>query len=193
MRPSRSSGTCSAMSGGIHSAMRAFHPRPTADPGQRPRSGPCRNGAPRRARRARAGDPSADASRSLPQRSGPTRKVVREAGHFVAVAPRVDEQHAGPALHDNGVALAELALVDQHTLRDLPQHGCSFPADGLHEIAGDVLRAPQHDRLAAVDVGGGQRGEVTIAAVLAQQRRSLPQPGQRVWAIRDVRTKRLRV
>jgi hypothetical protein len=26
-------------------------------------------------------------------------------------------------LHDNGVALAELALVDQHTLRDLPQHG----------------------------------------------------------------------
>jgi hypothetical protein len=27
-------------------------------------------------------------------------------------------------VHDNGVALAELALVDQHTLRDLPQHGC---------------------------------------------------------------------
>ena len=26
------------------------------------------------------------------------------------------------ALHDNGVALQELALVDQHTLRDLPQH-----------------------------------------------------------------------
>jgi hypothetical protein len=26
-------------------------------------------------------------------------------------------------VHDNGVALAELALVDQHTLRDLPQHG----------------------------------------------------------------------
>ena len=50
-------------------------------------------------------------------------KVVREAGHFVAVHPGVDEQHASPALHDNGVALAELALVDQHTLRDLPQHG----------------------------------------------------------------------
>ena len=36
--------------------------------------------------------------------------------------PGVDEQHASLALHDNGVALAELALVDQHTLRDLPQH-----------------------------------------------------------------------
>ena len=53
-------------------------------------------------------------------------KVVREAGHLVAVHPGVDEQHAGPALHDNGVALAELALVDQHTLRDLPQHGVPF-------------------------------------------------------------------
>jgi len=51
-------------------------------------------------------------------------------------------------------------------------------ADGLHEIAGDVLRAPQYDRLAAVDVGGSQRGEVTVAAVLAQQRRSLPQSDQ---------------
>jgi len=51
-------------------------------------------------------------------------KVVREAGHFGAVHPGVDEQHASPAVHDNGVALAELALVDQHTLRDLPQHGC---------------------------------------------------------------------
>jgi hypothetical protein len=51
-------------------------------------------------------------------------KVVREGGHFVAVHPGVDEQHASPAVHDNGVALAELALVDQHTLRDLPQHGC---------------------------------------------------------------------
>ena len=51
-------------------------------------------------------------------------QVVREGGHFVAVHPGVDEQHASPAVHDNGVALAELALVDQHTLRDLPQHGC---------------------------------------------------------------------
>src|SRR6266705_6507214 len=53
-------------------------------------------------------------------------KVVREGGHFVAVHPGVDEQHASPALHDNGVTLAELALVDQHTLRDLPQHGDPF-------------------------------------------------------------------
>ncbi len=51
-------------------------------------------------------------------------KVVREGGHLLAVHPWVDEQHASPAVHDNGVALAELALVDQHTLRDLPQHGC---------------------------------------------------------------------
>jgi hypothetical protein len=50
-------------------------------------------------------------------------KVVREGGHFVAVHPGVDEQHASPAGHDNGVAQAELALVDQHTLRHLPQHG----------------------------------------------------------------------
>ena len=42
-------------------------------------------------------------------------KVVREGGHFVALHPGVDEQHASPAVHDNGVALAELALVDQHT------------------------------------------------------------------------------
>ena len=54
-------------------------------------------------------------------------KVVREAGDFVAANPGVDEQHAGPALHDNGVALEELALVDQHTLRDLPQHGWLLP------------------------------------------------------------------
>jgi hypothetical protein len=46
-------------------------------------------------------------------------KVVREAGHLGALYPRVDEQHAGPALHDNGVVLEQLALVDQHTLRDL--------------------------------------------------------------------------
>ena len=32
-------------------------------------------------------------------------KVVREAGHFGALYPGVDEQHAGPALYDNGVVL----------------------------------------------------------------------------------------
>ena len=47
--------------------------RPTAGLGQWPRSAPCRNGAPRRAWRARAGDPNEDASRSLPQWSGPNR------------------------------------------------------------------------------------------------------------------------
>ena len=55
-------------------------------------------------------------------------KVVRKVGHFVAEHPGIDEQHASPALHDNGVALAELALVDQHTLRDLLQHGSAPPS-----------------------------------------------------------------
>ena len=53
-------------------------------------------------------------------------KVVREGGHFVARYPGVDEQYASLALHDNGVTLNELALVGQHTLRDLPQHGGPF-------------------------------------------------------------------
>ena len=63
-------------------------------------------------------------------------QVVREGGHFVAVHPGVDEQHASPAVHDNGVALAELALVDQHTLRDLPQHGCkaTVPSARQHRV-----------------------------------------------------------
>ena len=50
-------------------------------------------------------------------------KVVREAGHLGARDPGVDEQHAGPALYDDGVVLEQLALVDQHTFRDLRQHG----------------------------------------------------------------------
>jgi hypothetical protein len=50
-------------------------------------------------------------------------QVVREGGQPMAEHSGVDEQHASPALHDNGVALAELALVDQHARRDLPQHG----------------------------------------------------------------------
>jgi hypothetical protein len=54
-------------------------------------------------------------------------EVVREGGHFGAGHPGVDEQHASPAVHDNGVALAELALVDQHARRDLPQHGQLLP------------------------------------------------------------------
>ena len=63
--------------------------------------------------------------RRKPCRNGPAQlaKVAREGGHFVAEHPGVDEQHASPAVHDNGVTLAELALVDQHTLSDLPQHG----------------------------------------------------------------------
>ena len=50
-------------------------------------------------------------------------KVVREAGHFVAAHPGVDEQHAGPALRDYGIGVQEVASVDQYTFRDLYQHG----------------------------------------------------------------------
>lgn len=51
-----------------------------------------------------------------------TGQVLGEAGQLVVLHPGVDEQHAVAALHDHGIALDELALVDQHTLRDLPQH-----------------------------------------------------------------------
>ena len=61
-------------------------------------------------------------------------QVVRQAGHFVAVHPGVDEQHARPAVHDNGVALDEVALVDQHPLRDLPQHGAAPSAVVCHRL-----------------------------------------------------------
>jgi hypothetical protein len=40
-------------------------------------------------------------------------------------------------LHDDGVALKELALVDQHTVRDLPQHGAP-PAYGLQPLVETV-------------------------------------------------------
>jgi hypothetical protein len=40
----------------------------------------------------------------------------------VVLHSRVDDQYTGPALHHNGIALAEPALMDLHILRDLPQH-----------------------------------------------------------------------
>ena len=63
--------------------------------------------------------------RRKPCYNGPAQlaKVVREGNHFGVEYPGVDNQHANSPLHDNGVALAELALVDKHTLPDLPQHG----------------------------------------------------------------------
>jgi hypothetical protein len=51
------------------------------------------------------------------------RQVAYKTGHFVLVHPGVDEQHASLALHDDGVALTELALVDPHPLCNLRQHG----------------------------------------------------------------------
>jgi hypothetical protein len=68
-------------------------------------------------------------------------EVVREAGHFVPLPPGVGEQHTGPAVHDNGVALAELALVDQHTLRDLPQHTGLLPIVVSQPLTGTVERS----------------------------------------------------
>ena len=124
MRPSRSSGTCSAMSGGIQLGDAGLPTRV-----RQPISGSGR--AARRAVTGRRAEPGVP-EQVIPMRmrreachNGLARigQVVREGGHFVAVHPGVDEQHASPAVHDNGVALAELALVDQHTLRDLPQHG----------------------------------------------------------------------
>ena len=37
--------------------------------------------------------------------------------------PYLDQGPLGPALHDNGIGLQEVALVEQHTLRDLYQRG----------------------------------------------------------------------
>ena len=49
-------------------------------------------------------------------------EVVSDGDHLVFRDPGVDQQRAGLALHDNGVALDELALVDEHALGNLPQH-----------------------------------------------------------------------
>jgi PAS domain S-box-containing protein len=60
--------------------------------------------------------------------------VLAEVGGRLAAQARDGELIAGIggeefaclAFHDHGVGLAEIALVDQHTLRDLPQHGGPF-------------------------------------------------------------------
>jgi hypothetical protein len=57
-------------------------------------------------------------------------EVVREAGHLVTCDPRVDEQHPGPALHDDCVVLERIAPMNQYTLRNLRQHGWAPPARG---------------------------------------------------------------
>src|SRR5262245_4328099 len=62
-------------------------------------------------------------------------QVVCEAEHFGAPYPGVDKQHAGASLHDNGVALAEVALMDQYTFRDLPQHEASSACGDLHKAS----------------------------------------------------------
>ncbi len=76
MRPAVSAGRCGPS-----------HAGPTAGLGQWPRSAPCRNGAPRRGWRARAGDPNEDASRSLPQRAVPNRSGRSRGRPFRRRAP----------------------------------------------------------------------------------------------------------
>ena len=49
-------------------------------------------------------------------------KIVRKVRHVGPRDARVDQQNAFPALHDGGIALDELALVDENALGDLRQH-----------------------------------------------------------------------
>ncbi|HSC03057.1 MAG TPA: hypothetical protein VLC49_07050 [Solirubrobacteraceae bacterium] len=55
--------------------------------------------------------------------------------------PGVDEQHAGAAVHDNGVGLDEVALVDEYTLRDLSQHGAPSACDRASSSIATTLGA----------------------------------------------------
>ena len=50
-------------------------------------------------------------------------KVVREAGHFGPEHPGVDEQHAGPALHDNGVLIGAICAATLEIARAGLTHG----------------------------------------------------------------------
>jgi hypothetical protein len=50
---------------------------------------------------------------------------LARAASSALVIPGIDEQAACRALHDDGVALEELALVDLHTVRDVSQHHSS--------------------------------------------------------------------
>ena len=53
---------------------------------------------------------------------------------FVGVYPWVDEEHAVVADHRHCIALAELALADEHAVRDRRQHGMRLiPSEGLRE------------------------------------------------------------
>jgi hypothetical protein len=72
----------------------------------------------------------------------------------------IDEQHAGPALHDEGVALDELALVSQHTLRDLLGTGGSFRLQPLVETVA-----------LAVEVFGDRRSLLVLHHIVFGDRR----------------------
>ena len=60
-------------------------------------------------------------------------------------------------------------------------------ADRLHVLPPQVQPAPQDHGLAPVEVGRGHRGEVTVAAVLAQHGGRLPEPGHAVRLAAGIR------
>ncbi|MGA4898050.1 hypothetical protein ACPCAJ_09020 [Streptomyces griseoincarnatus] len=49
-------------------------------------------------------------------------EVGSQAGHLGTGDPGVHEEHAVPAVHDDGVVLEQLTPVDQYALGDLLQH-----------------------------------------------------------------------
>ncbi len=63
-------------------------------------------------------------------------KVVRETRHLRTRDSGVDEQHAGLALHDDGVVQEDLALVDQHALRDCVSMGSVLSLVSQHRTYG---------------------------------------------------------
>ena len=69
-------------------------------------------------------------------------QVVGQAVQLGAGDAGVDEQHAVRALHHHGVALHELALVDQHAPRDLDQHRARCPASSGSPRAVRSARTP---------------------------------------------------
>ena len=105
---------------------------PTAARGWRPHSGPCRSGATSPNPACQSRWSQCGCVEKPATTAGPT-TGRRDAGQLVGEHPGVDEQDARPAVHDHGVALQELALVDEHPVGDLPQH----------------QRAPRSDRVVA--------------------------------------------
>ena len=124
MRPNRSSGISSAISGGNPSATWPSSPRSTADPRICCAAGCTCNGALRRARRARARDPNQMRREACHNGLAQLAKVVCEAGHFEPCIP--GSMSNTPALHNNGVVLVTRSGGSAHPPRPA-QHGWLLP------------------------------------------------------------------